>query len=383
MRFYTCFVIALSIFIGRFANAQTAGFMHNGVQRTYILHLPTGFSAGDTLPLVLNLHGLTQNGQAQSDLSAFNAISDREKFIVVHGNGINASWNALSGTYYGGVDDVGFLSALIDTINRDYHINLNRVYSTGMSNGGFMSYRLACELSHRIAAIASVTGTMTDSMMFYCNPSRPVPVLHFHGTTDPVVSYTGGTNITPVMDALDYWVNHNNCGASYSTTPMPNTNTADNCTVSKLYWGPGDQQSEVIHYKVLGGGHTWPGSGNNFFGLVGNLNMDVNASEIIWEFFNRHSLQGLISSVNEAEGSRGLVKVFPNPANDVLNIEWKETRITSIELCDVSGKMILETTVEPSGTSVQLPVKDLAAGLYLVSCTTVDGKKMVMKVAKD
>lgn len=382
MRLSKLLILASAIFMCQIGFAQTASFMHGGVQRTYILHLPTGFSASETLPLVLNLHGLTQTGQAQSDMSKLNAIADRERFIVVHADGLNLSWNAISGTYYGGVDDVGFLSALIDTINRDYHINLNRVYSTGMSNGGFMSYRLACELSHRIAAIASVTGTMTDSMTHYCNPSRPVPVLHFHGTTDPVVSYTGGGGMTPVMDALDYWVNHNNCPASFSTTPMPNTVTTDNCTVSKLYWGMGDQQSEVIHYKVIGGGHTWPGSGNNFFGLVGNLNDDVNASEIIWEFFNRHSLQGGINSVNEAFSQANSISVFPNPVQNILNIEWNETEISSIQLTDVSGRIITETIPESSSALLQLSVNNLPSGIYLLHCTTDEGTQ-VMKVAKE
>ncbi len=364
------------LFIPFTAFCQTAGFMYGGVQRNYILHLPTGFSASDTLPLVLNLHGLTQTGQAQSTLSKFDVIADRERFIVVHPDGLNLSWNAISGTYYGGVDDVGFLSALIDTINRGYHINLNRVYSTGMSNGGFMSYRLGCELSDRIAAIASVTGSMTDSMIYYCHPSRPVPVLHFHGTTDPVVNYNGGGGITPVSTALQYWVNHNNCPQQGDTTQLPNTNTTDNCTVSKIYWDTGNEQSEVIHYRIQGGGHTWPGSGDNFFGVVGNLNMDVNASEIIWEFFNRHSLQGGINSVNESLPLNGSVKVFPNPVANILTVEWNEISINSATLADVSGRVIMQAGVEPFQSSLTFSLQQLQPGIYFVHCFSKNGSSL-------
>lgn len=380
MRTSTLLTVVAFLLASALSFAQTSSFMFGGAQRTYILHLPTGFSSGDTLPLVLNLHGLTQNGQAQSDLSGFDSIADREKFIVVHPNGINASWNALSGVYYGGVDDVGFLSALIDTINRDYHINLSRVYSTGMSNGGFMSYRLACDLSHRIAAIASVTGSMTDSMQYYCNASRPVPVLHFHGTTDPIVNYNGSGNILSVDASLQYWVSHNNCPGSFSTIPIANTSTTDNCTVSQLYWGTGDQQSEVIHYKILSGGHTWPGSGNTFFGVGGNVNMDVKAGEIIWEFFNRHSLQGGINSVKETTLDASVISVFPNPVQDVLKVEWMDVKVSVIQLTDVSGRVITEV-FPSSSTAAQLSTQGLPTGLYLLRCASDKGTRVV-KIVK-
>jgi polyhydroxybutyrate depolymerase len=280
------------------------------------------------------------------------------------------------------VDDVGFLSALIDTINRDYHINLRRVYSTGMSNGGFMSYRLACELSHRIAAIASVTGSMTDSMRTNCHSVRPVPVLHFHGTTDPVVNYNGAGNILSVDASLQYWINNNNCPVSGSITPLPDVVTSDNSTVTKLYWGLCDNQTEVEHYKVTGGGHTWPGSDNNFFGLVGNLNEDINASEIIWEFFNRHSLPAGFTSVNEVSSANNLVNVFPNPVANTLTIEWNEAQVNSVQITDLSGRIVAKTDVGTFSGSLKFSVADFSPGIYLIQCFTSQGIS-VKKMAKE
>jgi polyhydroxybutyrate depolymerase len=362
----TLFLLAFLFSGTLFAQTITTGFTFDGQARTYILHIPPGFTANDTLPLVLNLHGLTQSGQAQRAMSGFDTISDRERFIVVHPDGINASWNTTSNpSYYSGINDVGFLSALIDTINRDYHINLNRVYSTGMSNGGFMSYRLACELSHRIAAIASVTGCMTDSIRYYCNPTRPMPVMHFHGTSDPIVNYNGNAANNLSVDAsLQYWIDFNGCPGNFSTTPFPDIVPSDNTTISRLHWAPCNNQTEVIHYKVQDGGHTWAGAQENFI-IGGNRNYDVNASEIIWEFFNRHSLDGTINSVKEVE-SENSITLYPNPANHMLNVEWKDIKAHSISITDISGRNVLSVSAVHTFSST-INTEKLESGIYFLN----------------
>ncbi|HXH19072.1 MAG TPA: T9SS type A sorting domain-containing protein [Chitinophagales bacterium] len=347
-------------------NAQMDSILYDGLVRTYMVHVPPSFSGSDTLPLVFSLHGLLMNAQSQSDLSEFNPIADRERFIVVYPNGVNNSWNTFGMPYHGGVDDVGFISALIDTIHREYHIDLTRVYSCGMSNGGFMSYRLACELNNRIAAIASVTGSMTDSMVHYCAPSRPFPILHFHGTADPIVNYNGAVNIRSVNDALEYWRQYNNCPAVVETR-LPDINQGDNTTVTKLSWGLCDDAAEVIHYKIEGGGHTWPGNTENFFGVGGAINLDIKASEIIWEFFKQYTLPEFQVSVTPVS-EKAFIPVYPNPAEDVLTISADEP-LKHIQLTDLSGKTMIYLSTE-NAHSLSLTIESLSPGMYLLICET-------------
>ena len=169
-----CCIPALFLLFSFSVQGQTDSFMHNGIMRTYAINVPDNYHSGVQFPLVLNLHGAGTTGALQRFYSQFDAVSDTGKFLVVYPDGINMLWNSGFAAPYGsGVDDVGFLSALIDTMHAHYNIDINRVYSTGMSNGGFMSYMLACELNDRIAAIASVTGSFADSALFYCNPTQP------------------------------------------------------------------------------------------------------------------------------------------------------------------------------------------------------------------
>jgi len=274
--------------------------MHNGLERSYILYIPESYAPNTETPLVLNLHGYSSNAGQQMIYSNFYAIADEEGFILVHPEGtteINGFqfWNS------GGmsqVDDVGFLNALIDKISLDYNIDLNRVYSMGMSNGGFMSYQLACQLSDKIAAIASVTGSMNESQIETCNPERPIPVMQIHGTTDPTVLYEGNPlfEITSIDNLVSYWVNFNNCNTEPIFNNIPDVSLIDLCNAEHYLYEGGMNDSSVELYKIINGGHTWPGA------LIplnaNNTNQDFNASEKIWEFFNKYDINGLINNVS-------------------------------------------------------------------------------------
>ncbi len=356
-------------------SAQTDTIMHNGIPRTYIVHKPSSFSPGDTLPLVFSIHGLVMNAQSQSALSEFNPIADRERFIVVYPNGISNSWNTFGTPYNSGVDDVGFISALIETLHQQYHIDLNRVYSCGMSNGGFMSYRLACELNDKIAAIASVTGSMTDSIEYYCTPSRPFPILHFHGTADPIVSYTGAGNIHGVEKALRYWRQYNNCPSDSVKTEFPDTEPGDQTTVTRHSWAPCDGQVEVLHYRVNNGGHTWPGNTENFLGVGGNINLDVMASEIIWEFFKQYTLPEITNSVPANDLEHEQFRIYPNPADGMLTIEIQNQDLKKITLTDISGKVVSEN-LSPQPHFTTLSVETCAPGMYLLNCETSEASRV-------
>jgi polyhydroxybutyrate depolymerase len=289
-----------------------ASINHGGLTRDYILYVPASYTAGNDAPLVFNFHGYTSNAMQQLFYSSFNTVADAEGFIVVYPEGTldnsgithwNVGWGGST------VDDIGFTSALIDSLSAEYSINQDRVYSTGMSNGGFMSYQLACELSDRIAAIASVTGSMNLGWFNSCNPNHPTPVMEIHGTLDPTVAYAASSFTESIPDILDFWANLNNCNNSPTITNVPNTSTTDGCTAEHQIWKNGSNGVVVEHYKIIGGEHSWPGA----IFPNGVTNQDINASEKIWEFFNKYDINGLITPTsiedNYAANNRQLIKI--------------------------------------------------------------------------
>lgn len=280
-------ILLLSVIISGDSDLQINGnFIFDGINRSWIVFLPVDFNSEETMPLMIVLHGHTQDAQEIMEFSDFNTIADTGKFVVVYPEGIGNAWNV---GFPDGSDanDVGFLSALIDTLHQQYNIDLNRVYSTGLSNGGFMSYRLACELGNRIAAIAPVSGTMTEGSFNSCSPRRQVPVLHIHGSDDVVVSYAGGLGKKSVEEVLLLWIKNNNCPPVPVIENLPDL-VAEGSTVQRFKWASAEKCSEVILLKVINGGHTWPGS----IGVtgVGNTNRDIVASSEIWNFVKRFSL---------------------------------------------------------------------------------------------
>ncbi|MBN4051574.1 hypothetical protein JYU16_02045, partial [bacterium AH-315-M05] len=186
---------------------ETGSFVYKSILRDYIVHLPP--SPGPNLPLVFNLHGLGSAAWQQQLYTQFDVVADSNDFIVVYPNAVGGVWDTVFPN--SPIDDVGFISALIDTLNANYNIDTNRVYVTGMSMGSYMSYRLACELNDRITAIGSVAGLMTDSFFYYCDPVPAIPVLHIHGTADPTIPYLGDSLISSVDDLIQFWVRKNNC----------------------------------------------------------------------------------------------------------------------------------------------------------------------------
>src|SRR5688572_30145590 len=240
--------------------AQTYSCVFDGNTRSYIVHLPTGYNASNTYPLVLNFHGYTSNAAQQQAYSLMDQVADTAGFIVVYPDGVGNAWNVGfgAGAYNTGIDDVGFVNALLDTMMANFSVDPEAVYSTGMSNGGYMSNRLACELPFRIVAIASVTGPMTDSTHAYCNPGRNVPVMHIHGTTDPVVNYNGMTQSLSVAELIIFWGTNDECPVSSTDVPYPNINIGDNCTATRKNYLPCTDGSEVVLIEITNGGHTWP-----------------------------------------------------------------------------------------------------------------------------
>ena len=263
--------------------------VHDDLVRDYIVHIPSSYDNKVPIPLVLCFHGYggTASGISYTN---FNDVSDTANFIVVYPQGTllkrKSHWNVGGWTLDSKIDDVGFISSLLDSLSERYNINQSRIYSTGMSNGGYMSFLLACQLSDRIAAIASVTGSMTPQTYNLCNPQRPIPVLQIHGTNDQKVPYKGNRKWSlSINKVLEYWINHNNCDITPVEMSFPDINNSNESNVHRLSWLNGDNSVITDHIIVNGGGHDW-------FGVWGN--MDINSTAEIWKFFSQYDINGKI-----------------------------------------------------------------------------------------
>ena len=330
-----------------------------GQYRSYRLYVPAIYTGATARPLILNLHGYTSNALQQQQYSNFMPIADTANFLMVYPNGTYNSgqrfWNAGISTAL--VNDIAFLSALIDSLDLTYNINLNRVYSCGMSNGGFMSHTLACELSNRITAIASVTGSIFNQQYGpNCHPTRPVPVMQVHGTADPTVTYTGSTTSMAIDSVVKYWVRKNNCNPVATFSNVPNTSTTDGCTAEHYRYLNGLSGSTVEFYKIIGGLHTWPGFP---FGCSGT-NMDINASKEIWRFFSKYSLSNLTGITENEALSKSLV-AYPNPANSVLNFSLDN--VETVVITDILGKVIVSEKTSKNSITID----NLTTGIYFLS----------------
>jgi polyhydroxybutyrate depolymerase len=352
--------------------AQTTvidSFMYGGVYRNYRLYVPAVYHSTKAVPLVFNLHGLGSNALQQEYYGDFRPIADTADFIIALPNGTvgpsGQGWNNF-GTPGSGVDDLGFISALIDTLEKKYSIDPNRIFSTGMSNGGFMSYDLACFLDGRIAAIASVSGSMIASHYAACNATHPTPVMEIHGTTDPVVSYPGNGGIVAsihIDTLVHHWVVYDHATVTPVVTQLPNTNTTDGCTVEHQVYSNGRQGSSVELYKVIGGGHAWPDAPVNTSN--GNTNRDFNASWEIWRFFSQYHLN-VLTGISEITPEASSWTLFPNPAN-----EGFEIRVTSpgsinwvLRVYNALGQEVRTQQLTDENTYVSR--NSLPAGMYTV-----------------
>jgi len=375
----TLLLICLSLATTTIFAQQTINgtIVHDGLQRTYILDVPANYTAGTPVPLILNFHGYGSNAGQQQFYGDFRAIADTAGFIIVHPQGTldpqnTTYWNAAWG---GTVDDVSFTAALIDSLSAQYSIDQDRVYSTGMSNGGFMSYYLACNLSDRIAAIASVTGTMTQGTIGICSPEHPMPVMEIHGTADLTVPYIGQVGMEPVASVLSYWSNFNNCNATPILTNVPNTVLTDGCTAENQLYINGDNGVDVEHYKIINGAHTWPGAPV----VIGVTNYDFDASTEIWRFFSQFDINGRINPVGITEKTKNDAKqklnIFPNPAQDVVTINWKNPTVISLRIVNTLGAEIM--TINGKGaTNTTISLATFNTGIYFVEARNENGNRI-------
>ena len=301
--YYILFLIFVSVIItggckkvdNKLINDGAKTINVNGVNREFILYIPSTYNSTDTVPIMLNFHGWTMSASDQMDMSDMRALAEYEKFILVYPQGTkfknrsygSTHWNVGSWTKGSTSDDIGFVDELIDYMSDNYNIDLERIYACGYSNGGFFSHELACNLSNKIAAIGAVSANMSTRTKDNCNPSHPTPVITVSGTNDHEVSYDG-TNFEGQIshnEVLNYWINYNQTDASSIISDLPNINTTDGSMVKLYQYKNGNNNVEIEHYKVINGGHDWPGSYGN---------MDIDANSIIWRFVSQFDIDGKI-----------------------------------------------------------------------------------------
>ena len=269
---------------------------HDNLNRSYQIYVPATYSVTEPIPLVFNLHGgaSTATGYLNS-IGDMRPIADTANFIIIYPQATtdssgNPTWH-LGGenSKSTSVDDVGFVSHIIDEISSIYSVDLERVYVTGFSNGGYLAYEIACLLSNRIAGIGSVAGHMFIDTYNYCDPSHPTPVINIHGTEDfydGIAGYYLDQNLSN-----RYWTEYNNTDTDPVITYIENTNTQDGSTVELHSWPNGDNGISVIHYKVMGGGHSYPNL--NPSSSKGYENGDIDSNSEIWNFLSRYDINGL------------------------------------------------------------------------------------------
>jgi polyhydroxybutyrate depolymerase len=267
--------------------------------------------------VVLAFHSAAMNGQGMARFSGLSEKADASGFVVVYPNGTGATplllyWDA-GGVRGRPADDVGFVARLLDDLATVVNVDASRVYATGMSNGGMLCYRLAAELSDRIAAIAPVAGTMA---LEACHPTRPVPVLHFHGTEDRLVLFGGPDERIPknlkflsVADTVRMWAKADGCPETPAVSRLPDRRD-DGTVVRREVFGPGRDGSEVILYAIEGGGHTWPGRKPRV-SLLGKSTQDVSANDLIWDFFQRHPMKRAGATAPASLGARATTGAAP------------------------------------------------------------------------
>lgn len=354
-----------------FVFAQTTvvdSIISNGIHRSYRIYIPASYNGNTAFPLVFDLHGYTSNASQQQLYSNFMPIADTANFLVVYPQGTSLGGQPYWNAGQGGASDIQFISELIDTLKNNYTIDANSIYSCGMSNGGYMSYTLACTLNDKIVAVASVTGSMFTTQYNTCNPNRAVPTMQISGTADATVPYMGGTGTMHIDSVVKYWVENNNCNASAQFTNVPNTNLFDGCTAEHYVYSGGDNGSSCELYKINGGGHTWPGSPFT----VGVTNQDFNASLKIWLFFKKYKRNQFVG-INETVNTT-TINIYPNPSTSVLNIEALDNTTTTAIIYDLNGKKLVETT------NKQIDVSQFPQGVYsvvLISGNYRTLKKMV------
>lgn len=269
----------------------------DGLTRVYRLQIPVSYTGKDPVPLLFVLHGGGGTGERMANFTGFGDLCEKKGFIAVYPDGYMKNWNDARDFLFSKIDDIKFFKFMIKQISEEYKIDSTRIYATGISNGAMMCYTLACNLSDSFAAIAAVAGNLPEKLS-QKKPETAVSVLIMNGTRDPLVPYNGGSirvfgrergKVLSTQETVQFWVKVNNCTRKEPVIRMPDKVKNDDSFVEVESYRNPLNNNEVILYRIEGGGHTWPG-GFQYLPekIIGKTNRDIMASDIIWDFFQKH-----------------------------------------------------------------------------------------------
>ncbi|MCT2564120.1 T9SS type A sorting domain-containing protein [Chryseobacterium herbae] len=368
------FLLITSIFYGQ--QWQTATFQHASGLREYSIYVPSNYNSQNPASLVITLHGLGDT-MANFRNIGFADLAETQNIIVICPQAISdpllgTAWNSGAGyaiyTPNASVDDIGFISALIDKVKQDYSINNNKVFACGFSMGGFMTERLALVLNDKIKVFASVAGTFGNAILPVAQgtPGRPVSIAHFHGTTDATIGYTNNNFGNSVDQLISYWKTNNSSNSSPVYTALANT-ANDGYTVDHYRYTSPVNSSVIELFKVNNAGHTWLNSQN-----------DISYTQKIWEFFTQNSSLAVSDVPSPVTFS-----VSPVPAKDFITLSFpKNYSNIELEITDFNGRKVLSEKVTLDNSNrymLHLKSAHLSHGVYLLSVKANNENNVTVK----
>lgn len=370
---FFCFLLLINS-----SKAQYDSIYFASLYRTFLLNVPLSYNPANKTPLVIAMHGGMGDANQLQYTSKLTGKSNTAGFILVYPEGAKhptygyRTWNGGDCCGYAdtaNIDDVGFISALIDSLRKDYNIDTNRIYATGISNGAIMSYRLACELSNRIAAIAPVAGTLEFTA---CNPQRPVPVIQFHSDLDSAIFIKGGLgfgvsghSFKPVNYGLMVYDTVNACTFGPDSTYY----TTGGSYYYKKRWYNCICNSQNILYVTGDGGHSWPMGRKAGYPGADTVSVVINANDSMWNFFQNNPLCSHYFSVHETEEIQH-IEIYPNPVSNVLSYTTTpDNTVESVIIYNIYGSEVLRFIPAPTNT-YEINCTFLRDGIYLASFKT-------------
>ncbi len=378
-------ILFICFFSLSFLQAQQTvshNIVHDGLNREYHLYIPKSYDGTISVPLLFVFHGYGGSAENLMRWGDMKSVADTAGYIFMVPQGYldyrgSPHWNVGSWTAGSTVDDIGFIDKIINKTADDFNIDLQRVYSYGHSNGGYFSFELACQIGNKIAAIGSIGGTMSTETYNSCTPSHPTSVITIHGTSDPVVYYTGGKpyNSKSQDETIKYWIDYNKTNTSPDILEVENIDKSDGSHVELHKYGVGINKTSVYHLKIINGGHGWPGRYGN---------MDIVATTEIWNFVSQFNINGLINNESTSleeeikSGNKYGIKLeqnYPNPFNPSTSINFYLPQMTQVSLAIYNQLGLKITDIIDSEflrgeQSVVFNLEDLSSGLYFYRLTT-------------
>ncbi|MDI3545768.1 MAG: polyhydroxybutyrate depolymerase [Rikenellaceae bacterium] len=335
-------------------------FSFDGQTRRYYKYVPNIYDSLKPIPVVFCLHGLGDNIDNFINI-AMHLLGEVDTFITIYpealsspyGNAWNAGINYMGSIINENINDVDFLMAITDSLQIIYNIDTERIYFCGLSLGGFMAQRMACERSDKIAAVASVAGTIGNSLN--CTPSRPIAICHFHGTNDQVVYYTNNLFGLDAEELVSFWINNNHCDTNYIYKTYPDV-ANDGIVVESYYSNSPNNLADVMFYKAIGAGHVW---------LYTPVN-DISYTIEIWNFLKKFRLS---SSQNINDFSEHNIQIFPNPTNSILTITFPLQYMNDfnlIEIYNTLGELVYSQKIHSLQNQITINLSDLSEGIYFL-----------------